>query len=395
MAGITKRAVDNLAIGAALWDAGHREAVRGFGVRRQKATAVYVLKYRAMGRQRMFTIGPHGSPWTPDTARQKAKELLGLVAAGKDPADERKQAALQARDTLRQIIDAYLLAAKLQHRPSTYYEVKRYLLDAWRPLHAVSVHAITRRHVADRVTELTEASGATSATRARVWLSAMFNWAIGAGIELAANPVHGTNRPAEPGPRKRVLADAELAAIWRACGDDDYGRIIRLLILTAQRREEIAGLRWQEITASVDGATLLPSAMLRLPPERVKNKQEHLLPLSQQALAMLPPRGDADCVFQRHHWSRAKAALDARIAADGAALAPWVIHDIRRSVATRLADKLGVLPHIVESILNHVSGHKSGVSGIYNLARYEAEMRAALCAWADYIAALIGTPANG
>ena len=86
-ASITIRAVQGLAIGSALWDAGHREAVVGYGVRRQKAAAVYVLKYRAFGRQRMLTIGRHGSPWTPDTARKEAKRLLGLVAAGKDPAD--------------------------------------------------------------------------------------------------------------------------------------------------------------------------------------------------------------------------------------------------------------------------------------------------------------------
>jgi integrase len=389
-AGITIRAVGALAIGAAIWDAGHKEAVRGFGCRRQKAAAVYVLKYRAFGRQRMLTIGPHGSPWTPDTARREAKRLLGLVAAGKDPADEKAKATLAAGDTLRKIADAYLLAVKPGLRPRTYAEKSHYLLDSWKPLHPQSVHAIARRHVATRVTELTAMAGAVSAARARSALSAMFNWAIREGLDLPANPVHGTNRPAEPNGRTRVLSDAELVAIWGACADDDYGRIIRLLILTAQRREEIGGLRWSEITASVDGATLLPLAALRLPPERVKNKREHLLPLSPMALALLPPRGDSDTMFGDppfSSWSRAKAALDARISPP---LAPWTIHDIRRTVATRLADKLGVLPHIIEALLNHVSGHKSGVAGVYNLARYEAEMREALQRWADYVAALGG-----
>lgn len=328
-------------------------------------------------------------------ARREAKRLLGLVADGKDPADEKAQAALQAADTLRKIADAYLVTAKLQHRPRTYYEVKRYLLVAWKPLHNVSVHAITRRHVAARVTELTASSGATSAARARVWLSAMFNWAIREGLEIPANPVHGTNRPADGGPRKRVLADAELAAIWRSCADDDYGRIIRLLILTAQRREEIGGLRWDEVRSGVDGATLLPSASLLLPPDRTKNKREHLLPLSPQALALLPPGREGNAfVFGNRgfstSWSREKAALDRRIAVAGSRLAPWTVHDIRRSVATRMADRLGIMPHIIEAILNHISGHKSGVAGVYNLALYEREMRSALCAWADHVAALVG-----
>ena len=287
------------------------------------------------------------------------------------------------------------MQAKLQHRPRTYYEVKRYLLVAWKPLHPLSVHAITRRHVAARVTELTAACGATSAVRARVWLSAMFNWAIREGLDIPANPVLGTNRPAGGGPRKRTLTDDELRLVWTACGDDDYGRIIRVLILTAQRREEIGGLRWSEIAASVDGATPLPLATLRLPPERVKNKQEHLLPLSLMALAKLPPRREGNAfVFGNRgfstSWSREKGALDRRIAVAGSRLAPWTVHDIRRTVATRMADKLGVMPHIIEAILNHISGHKSGVAGVYNLALYEREMRSALCAWADHVAALVG-----
>src|SRR6202047_5689375 len=95
---ITIRAVQALKPGETIWDADHREAVRGFGVRRQRDQATYVLKYRVFGRQRFFTIGPHGSPWTPEKARREAKRLLGLVADGKDPADERTLAVPQATE---------------------------------------------------------------------------------------------------------------------------------------------------------------------------------------------------------------------------------------------------------------------------------------------------------
>src|SRR5450631_1267226 len=111
-ASITIRAVQALASGDVLWDGGHKEAVRGFGVRRQRDQATYVVKYRVFGRQRFLTIGPHGSPWTPEKARREAKKLLGLVADGKDPADQRAQAALHAADTLRKIVDQYLKHAK-------------------------------------------------------------------------------------------------------------------------------------------------------------------------------------------------------------------------------------------------------------------------------------------
>jgi integrase len=387
-ANITIRAVRALAPGETIWDAGHREAVRGFGVRRQRGDPVYVIKYRVFGRQRFVTIGPHGAKWTPEKARREAKKLLGLVADGKDPADAKAQAALQAADTLRKIADEYLRAAEDKQRPRTYSEIERYLLVAWEPLHSVSVFKITRRHVAARVADIAKDQGAVTAARARTALSAMFNWAIREGLDIPANPVLGTNRPTEPRSRERVLTDPELRAIWRACGEDDYGRIVRLLILTGQRRNEVGDMQWSEIAG--DSWTI--------PSTRTKNHREHALPLTPAALALIqaqPHRNDRDFIFGDGRrgfqgWSKSKSRLDARIAAEGEPLPHWTIHDLRRSAATTLADCLGVLPHIVEAILNHVSGHKSGVAGIYNRARYSEEMRDALQSWADYIDALTG-----
>ncbi|MBB4396682.1 site-specific integrase [Bradyrhizobium sp. ERR14] len=396
-ANITIRAVQALAPGSVIWDAGHREAVRGFGIRRQRDQATYVLKYRVFGRQRFVTIGPHGSPWTPEKARKEAKRLLGLVADGNDPADAKAQAALQAADTLRKIADAYLKSAKPKQRARTYSEIERYLLAVWKPLHSVSVFKITRRQVSDRLTKIAETHGAVSAARARAALSAMFNWAIREGLDLPSNPVLGTNRPAAPASRDRVLSDAELAAIWLACHDDDYGRIVRLLILTGQRRDEVGGMRWPEVA----------EATWTIPGDRVKNHREHILPLAPAALALIeaqPRRSDRDFLFgdgprrkgdnrQRGFsgWSKSKAALDARILeALGKALPAWTLHDIRRSAATRMADRLGVLPHIVEAVLNHVSGHRAGVAGVYNRARYAEEMCNALERWSEHVAAIVG-----
>jgi integrase len=384
--GITIRAVQALQPGATIWDAGHREAVRGFGVRRQLGAPVYVIKYRVLGKQRFLTIGPHGAPWTPDKARREAKRLLGLVAEGKDPADARAQARLAAADTLRKVADAYLNHAKQKQRPRTYSEIERYLLVVWKPLHRVPIFDIRRRHIASRLAEIETQRGAVSAARARTALSAMFNWAIREGFDLPANPVLGTNRPVQPKSRDRVLTDAELSAIWRACRDDDYGRIVRLLILTAQRRDEVGGMRRSEIDPA--GARWI------IPGSRTKNHRDHSLPLSGPALALIeaslqqtnrdfafglgPHRGFAG-------WSKSKAAIDARISAASGPVPAWTIHDLRRTAATIMADRLGVLPHIVEAILNHISGHRAGVAGVYNRARYEAEVREALQRWADYV----------
>jgi integrase len=206
----------------------------------------------------------------------------------------------------------------------------------------------------------------------------MFNWAIRNGLEIAANPVAGTNRPAEPKSRSRVLSHAELRAIWAACNGDDYGRIIKLLMLLGQRRDEVGGMKWSEIKGD----------LWTIPEARTKNRREHIVPLTPPALALLPePRQGRDFVFGNgvgfSGWSKSKEALDAK-----AGIAEWRLHDLRRTMATVMADQLGVLPHVIEAVLNHVSGHKAGVAGIYNRATYSAEMRTALDRWAEFIGAL-------
>jgi integrase len=221
---------------------------------------------------------------------------------------------------------------------------------------------------------------------------------------VPANPVIATNRPAELVTRDRVLTDAELAEIWHACGDNDYGRIIRLLILTGQRREEIAALGWPEVD--------LGRAMISLPGDRTKNHRPHEVPLSDQGLAILgatPHRDGRDFLFGAgagafSGYSKSKAALDkriqaARVKAAGSAdearpMSEWRLHDIRRTVATRMAD-IGIQPHVIEAVLNHVSGHRAGVAGIYNRSLYAAEKRDSLVRWGNHVEALVsGQPAR-
>jgi integrase len=381
MPSITIRSVQALGPGQTLWDT----TVRGFGVRRQQDTAAYVVKYRVAGRQRFVTIGRHG-PWTPERARKEAKRLLGAAATGRDPSVERAEARRRAADTVGKVAEDYLAYARRTLRKRTYAETERYLLRSWAPLHAMSVFDVRRRDVAAQLAAIEARNGPSSAAWARAALSAMFNWAIREGIDLPGNPVAGTNRPAEPPSRERVLTDAELGAIWAACRDDVYGRIVKLLALTAQRRGEVAGMRWAEI--DLDGA------VWRLPKVRTKNEREHVVPLSGPAVAILQDQAMAanassaadGLVFGRGftNWSKAKAALDSSIP-----VLPWRLHDLRRTAATVMADRLGVLPHIVEAILNHVGEHRRGVAGIYNRARYEADMRAALDRWAAHLAALV------
>jgi integrase len=205
----------------------------------------------------------------------------------------------------------------------------------------------------------------------------MFAWAITEGL-LEANPVQGTAKANEGGSRERVLTDAELAKLWAALGDGRFADIVRLLLLTGQRRNEIGRLTWAEID--------IARKLIVLPPERTKNNRKHELPLSCQALAIIerqPRRNASAFLFSDsrgfNDWDKGKARLDARLG-----IASYTLHDLRRSCATGMAE-LGVQPHIIEAVLNHVSGHKAGVAGIYNRARYEGEMRSALQRWADHV----------
>jgi integrase len=248
--------------------------------------------------------------------------------------------------------------------------------------------AIDRRTVATLLTELAANNGPGLANSVRASLSAFFSWAMREGL-ADANPVIGTNRAVTKGARDRVLTDDELRLIWNTLSISTYGDIVRLLALTGQRRDEIGSLRWQEID--------FDKAVISLPPERTKNSRPHDVPLSPAALAILKARprlAGHEFVFSSaangfFGWSDCKLALDARIAGNGA-IAPWRLHDLRRTVSTRMHDELAIPPHIVEAVLNHVSGHRSGVAGVYNKATYSKEKAIALARWAEHLSAIVG-----
>jgi integrase len=249
-------------------------------------------------------------------------------------------------------------------------------------LHSLALDQITRKDVASRLNRISLDSSSIVAGRARAQLSALFSWALAHGL-CEANPVVGTLAPKGGQPRERVLDDSELARIWRACGDDDHGRCIRLLILTGCRRAEVGGMAWSEID--------FERGVWTLPANRSKNGRAHTLPLLPAMLAVIkdmPRLVSRDQLFgQRANgftgWSRGKPELDQR-----AGLQNWTVHDVRRSVATKLAD-IGVLPHVIEQILNHRSGHRAGPAGIYNRSSYEREVRAALALWHDHLRTLV------
>lgn len=371
------------------------DTLPGFGLRiRAGGKRTWITQYRVGSKQRRVTLGTVNN-CDADLARKHAKDALARVQLGQDPQAERTAArAPKAREmTLGELIDRYLPIADRGLKASTFYGVQLHLKKHWQPLHNLELQNIERRHVAAELGRIAESSGLYGANRSRAALSALFSWAIGEGF-ADANPVIGTNKATAEVSRDRVLTDGELSLVSQLAGNGHYGAILRLLVLTGQRREEVGGMRWSEI--DIEGA------LWRIGADRTKNGLAHDVPLSAPALAVLSglePRDRRDHVFGAgdgafQGWSNAKTALDKRVSkslakSEGGALKPWRLHDIRRTVATRLGEDLGVLPHVVEAILNHISGHRAGVAGIYNRAIYATEKRAALDLWAGHVVALV------
>jgi integrase len=250
--------------------------------------------------------------------------------------------------------------------------------------------AIDRRTISGLIAAIAGSNGPTAATNAHGTLSGYFSWLMREGL-LDQNPVLNANKPKPRPGRDRVPTEDELRAVWAAIRDgDDYGDIVKLLILTAARRGEIGDLRWHEIDFD-DGLIEIPAA-------RMKNGRPHVIPLSESVLAILAKRqrNGRDHVFGRGRssfqgWSRSREALDKAIAGPRP---DWVLHDLRRLASTVMHDKLGIPPHIVERVLAHV-GHQSGVAGTYNRAEYIVEKRRALERWAEWVDGVVtGQPSQ-
>jgi integrase len=363
--------------------------IHGFAVRlREGGHRSYIFQYKHAGRTRRLTIG---SATAVDfgAACKTAKTLYAQVRLGHDPAGEKEQAQRTASETFEAVVSAqYLPHKRRELRPQPYKDVERHLLRHAKPLHCLRLETVSRRDVAACLAAVRANVGRVSGNRTRTSLSALFAWAVAEG-RVESNPVIGTIRVEEQS-RERVLSPDELRLIWNALPGSDFGSIMRLLALTGARANEIAGLRREELR---DDVILLPGS-------RTKNGREHLIPLSAPASAILADHlghhkdEERRLVFGRRAgpfsgWSKCKLALDAAIAETaGKALAPWRVHDLRRSFATHAAG-IGIQPHIVEACLNHVSGHKSGVAGVYNRAAYEPEKRTALDRWAEHLLAVV------
>jgi integrase len=362
-------------------------SLTGFGLRLRRGSGGRVLKswiiqYRQHGRGRRMLVGS-AEKLTAAQARERAKKLLAKVELGEDPQQDKQERRDRDAHSLRSVVQDYFDHKAGSIKPRSLELLRFYLLDGphLKPLLSTPIDKVTRGDVAARLLAASKTSGVPSAIALRSAASAMFTWAMQMGL-VDSNPIVGAFKPDTPKSRDRILSDGELAAVWRGLADDDYAKVVKLLVLTGCRRAEIGGMRWSEFD--------LDRSAWTLPKERSKNGLAHTVPLTPSMLEIInsvPKREHFDILFGYRRgftsWVQGKQALDARIG-----LPPWTHHDIRRSVATGMAD-IGIQPHIVEAVLNHQSGHKRGPAGIYNRSSYGSEVRAALALWDDHIRTLV------
>jgi integrase len=372
---------------------------------------VWTLRMRGPSGLRRFNLGAvtdqHGLAW----ARKEAERLRHQVRRdGQDPHRERKAQAVAAkakaerdRLTLAVLVDdwkrLHLRGRSERYTAEAVRALKTAFQDHWdRPAEELDRAAVKRAldglgrpdKGAKRRRGIA-GDGSAIQNRTVAYGRACFAWAM-KDERIAANPFLALPLPQTAKARDRVLTDDEAVAVWRAAEamPGAFGRLVQMLMLTGQRREEVASMAWSELSA--DRATWT------IPGARTKNGRPHLVPLPTLARALLPtapsvPDLDAGLVFPGQRgsafagWSKSKAEIDGASGVSG-----WRIHDLRRTLATGL-QRLGVRQEVTEAVLNHISGKASGIVGVYQRHDWADEKRAALDAWAAHVAGLVeGTP---
>jgi integrase len=372
---------------------------------RPSGAASYVLRYRFNDKSCKLTLGC----FDPDEGglarvRKAGREARNALSEGMDPAGE-KRAAKAARAVVARQAEAIAAPAppaadlveivtaefiERYARPNTrdWRETQRLLerniVGAWR---GRRLSEITKADIHALLDKIVDRGASVGANRIFAQLRKMCGWAVSRGL-IERSPCEGVDKPSTETKRDRVLDNRELALVWRACEaiDFPFGPMTKLLILTGARRGEVAGMRWSEIDIN--------KAIWTIPSERSKNHRAHAVPLSPQALSVLrslPRIIGCDFLFSTtgntpsSGFSKGKGRIDsALLKLDTDPLAAWTMHDIRRSVATGMA-RHGVALHVIERVLNHVSGSFGGIVGVYQQHKFADEMRVALELWGEHI----------
>lgn len=382
---LTKSSIDALPASAAdvvYWDSG----CPGFGVKvTPKGRKVFVVLYRTGGaasKLRKYTIGPHGRV-TLHQARVAAQKIFAAKLEGRDPAKEKREAKRRlVADRVEDLLETYISQRLSQNRSAD--EIARLLRrEIGKPWTGRSIHEISKRDVVEAVSAIEQRGAPVAANKALKLIKTFMSWCVGRAV-LDQSPAEGVQAPTREVARDRVLNDQELAQVILAARGigNPYAGIVELLALTGQRREEVAGLRWEELDPQ--------HRIWTIPKARTKNAKPHIVHLSEPARNVLAARvPGAQFVFSRNdskpfsEFSSHKRLLDERSGVTG-----WRLHDLRRTCVSGMA-RFGIAPHVADKILNHQSGTISGVAAVYQRHEFLAEREKALEHWGAHIAQIV------
>jgi len=347
----------------------------------------WAVRYRNGGRSRKHTLGPYPAV-DLKTARTLASKALRAVAEGRDPGREKSVARTGRPDTVEAVARQFIeLHCRRANRPRTIEGTQQLLdlhvLPRWRQR---LFKDISRRDVLDLLDGLVASGRPIAANRTLTAIRKLFNWAMERDI-ITSSPCAGVKPPTPEQSRDRILSDDELCDVWRAADQlsGPFGAMVKLLVLTGQRRDEVARMTWSEVD--------LDAHLWTLSKERSKNGLPHDIPLNEPAvaiLASLPRVGEkfvltTDGKSAASNYSANRRRLDALLSAD---MPPWWLHDVRRTVASGMA-RLGINLPVIEKVLNHTSGSFAGIVGVYQRHSFSDEKRHALERWGAHVVDLI------
>lgn len=375
------------------------ELLPGFGIRLSySGTKAWFVMVRTNGKLIRTTLGRHPA-LSLSAARDQARQVKTQAEAGIDPRAVKKAAkadeAERLSNTFGGLADQFIeLYATPNLRPATVREYNRALRgpDA-ADLTNKPISDIYKRDILNILEHMAARGSPAAAGRMRAYLGKFFSWCIDHDY-LTSSPTERIKPPHLSKGRNRVLSENEIRAIWQTADRETglFGLITKLLLLTGQRRMEVAGMFWAELENLA-----VTNPLWRIPGTRTKNHQPHLVPLSSSVVEILEklPR-TSELVFSTNGktplsgFSKAKARMDIRISEHHEDMPAWTYHDLRRTMVTIMNEELRIPPHVVEAVVNHMSGSaKRGVAGVYNRALYLEERREALEAWGDWLKSLM------
>jgi integrase len=340
----------------------------------------WAVRYRIDGKPRKLTL--KGLP-SLAVAHTLAQQALDKVAQGSDPASERP-VPVRKPDLFRTVAAEFIKRHVNENTRASYANDvrRRFTKDILPQLGDMDIRQVTRLDVNRVLDAVADRGGGLSGNVIHSMLRSLFAYAVDRG-NIDVSPMAAMKKPLKEGSRDRVLSDSEISRLWIACEGLGYpgGPFVQVLLLTGQRRTEVGGMRWDELN--------LEERVWHLPGERAKNGKPHSIPLSDAVIEIInsvPKIGSyvfssgGGYPFIGYH--RAKVAIDVIDPLDG----NWVLHDLRRTVATNMA-KLHVPLQVAEAVLNH-TGTLGGIAGVYNKHTYADEKRKALETWANYVVGL-------